>query len=102
MAEQKVVGEWTARIAGRVKERGLQGAAKESLGEMKNAFTAAGKGARGVGFARTGAVGVGATMAMDAIFRSQSNGEDRSGWTRLAEGVGGLGMMAGGLLAGGR
>jgi len=96
------VGPWTERITGRVKDLGgVKEAASKSFGEMKSVFTS-GSTTRGVGAIRGASVAVGATMAVDAIFRSTSNGEDRSGWTRLGEGLLGAGMVAGGVLSGGR
>ncbi len=100
-AAKPTIGSWTERVTGRVKELDYKGAAEKSFGEMKSVF-AKGSTTRGVGIARIGSVGVGATMAADAIFRSTSNGEDRSGWMRLGEAVLGTGLMVGGVLSGGR
>ena len=96
------VGPWTERITGRVKDSGgVKEAASKSFGEMKSVFKS-GSTTRVVGAIRGASVAVGATMAVDAIFRSTSNGEDRSGWARLGEGLLGAGMVAGGVLSGGR
>jgi hypothetical protein len=99
--QKPAVGPWTERITGRVKDLEFKGAASRSFDEMRSVFKS-GSTTRGVGLARIGSIGVGATMAADAIFRSTSNGEDRSGWTRLGEGLLGAGMVAGGILSGGR
>jgi hypothetical protein len=52
-------------------------------------------------FGRVAGTGVGLAMAGDALFRSQnSEGEDRSALVRLGQGVLGLGVAAGSLIAG--
>jgi hypothetical protein len=58
-------------------------------------------GSKGVAFGRVAGTGVGLAMAGDALFRSQnSEGEDRSALVRLGQGVLGLGVAAGSLIAG--
>ena len=101
MTDAKEPGFWTRHVGGRVATHGWGGAAKESLGEMKNAFTSAGEGNRMKGFGRIGGVGVGVAMAGDALFRGKtSDGEDRSGLARVGEAVLGTGIAVGSLVAG--
>ncbi|MDX2095647.1 MAG: hypothetical protein SFW64_06900 [Alphaproteobacteria bacterium] len=102
MDEAKEPGFWATKVAGRVQAHGMAGAAKKSLGEMKNAFTGAGEGARMKGFARVGAVGVGTYIAAGALQSRDADGNERSALARLGNLVVGGGMIAGGLLAGGR
>jgi hypothetical protein len=50
---------------------------------------------------RGGSMGIGAVMTIDALARGKDKeGEPRGGYTRLLEGLAGLGLVGGGLLAG--
>lgn len=75
--------------------------AGKSWGEVKSAFSKEAPQGRIKGFARVGAVGVGATMAYKAIVNDRTaDGEERSGFARLGQAVLGGGLMAASVLAG--
>ena len=73
----------------------------KSWGEVKSSFSKEAPQGRIKGFARVGAVGIGATMAYKAIANDRTaDGEERSGLARLGQAVLGGGLMAAGALAG--
>ncbi len=93
---------WTDHIFGRAKQ-GLGKAADESLGEIGNTFTKAGEGKRMIGFVRGASVVAGGAIALNGIVSSRdANGNPRTFMDRFGNVALGTGVMAGGLLLGGR
>ncbi len=69
----------------------------------KNAFNGeVGLKTKGVAFGRVAAVGAGAYLATGVFRGKDSEGKDRPMLARLSDAVLGVGLMAGGALAGGR
>lgn len=95
-----VLGKWT----GLYKQKGFVDAAKDGLSDIKKGakfWDESSKGFKGVAFGRTVGVTAGVAMAGDALFRGKTaDGEDRSALARLGQGVLGLGIAGGSLVAG--
>lgn len=75
--------------------------AGKSWDQVKTAFSKdAGEVGRMKGFARVGAVGLGAYIAKGALESRTADGEERSGLVRVGQAVLGTGIAAAGVLAG--
>ena len=73
--------------------------ASQSLTEVKSAFSKNAEHGRMKGFARVGAVGLGAYIAKGALESRTADGEERSGLVRIGQAVLGTGVAAAGVLA---
>lgn len=98
-AAKKVTGK-VEGFLGMGTTQGWRKALDKNLNGMKVWDSKVTEGRKAQAFGRVAGVAAGAGLMADAVMRSQSNGEDRSGVIRLVEFLAGGGVAAGSLLAG--